>query len=96
VYVTIISNRTSPQRTPRVKAFLDEFLPRLRRFRGVRAIHHYQRPDHGDDMTIIIWNNEEAAEAYRRSDLRRGAEAFERSREARSVREGRPQSYSLS
>ena len=95
MYVTISSNRTFPRQRPQVEAFLEGFLPRLRNFRGVRAIHHYLRPDHGDDVTIIIWNNEEAVRAYRASALIREAEDFERAQQSRSVREGYPLALSL-
>ncbi len=95
MYVTITSNRTSPQQTPMVEAFLAEFLPRLRHFRGVRAIHHYTRPDHGDDMTIIIWENEEAVKAYRASGLMKEVSDFESSQPTKAVREGYPLAISL-
>ncbi len=95
MYVTITSNRTSPHQTPQVEAFLEGFLPRLRRFQGVRAIHHYLRPDHGDDVTIIIWDNEEAVRAYRASGLMKEADTFDRAQRTRAVREGYPLAISL-
>ena len=95
MFVTITSNRTSPHQTPEIEDFLGEFLPRLRAFRGVRAIHHFLRPDHGDDVTIIIWDNEDAVKAYRVSELIREVAAFEQSHNTRVVREGYPLAISL-
>ena len=95
MYVTMTSDKTSPQRTPRVEAFLGEFLPRLRRFQGVRAIHHFPRPDHGDDMTIIIWDSEDAVGVYRTSDLIKEAAAFEKRQRTQVAREACPLAITL-
>ncbi len=95
MYVTITSNRTVPEQAPRVEAFLRDFLPRLRKHPGVRGVYHFLRPDHGDDMTIIIWDDQGAVKAYRTSDLMRKVSAFEQSLGTSASRAGYPLAIAL-
>ncbi len=93
MFITITTSKATPEQFQEVEAFLHEFLPRLKQQPGVLAIYHYARPGQGDESTIIIWENEEAVQAYRRSELIQKAIAFEQAHNLLSTREGYPLIY---
>ena len=93
MFLTITTSKATPEQLQEVETFLHGFLPRLEHQPGVLAVHHYARPEQGDESTIIIWENEEAVQAYRRSDLIQEAIAFEQAHHLPSMREGYPLIY---
>ena len=93
MFITITTSKATPEQLEEIETFLHEFLPRLERQPGLLAIYHYARPEQGDESTIIIWENEEAVQAYRRSDLIQEAIAFEQAHHLPSTREGYPLIY---
>lgn len=93
MFLTITTSKATPEQLQEVETFLYEFLPRLKQQPGVVAIYHYARPEQSDESTIIIWENEEAVQAYRRSDLIKEAVAFEQAHHLPSTREGYPLIY---
>ena len=93
MFITITTSKATPEQLHEVETFLHEFLPRLKQQPGVLAIYHYARPEQGDGSTIIIWENEEAVQAYRRSELLKEAIAFEQAHHLPSTREGYPLIY---
>ena len=90
MYITITGGKVTPEQAPLLEEFLAGFLPRMKEFPGVRAIYHFYRPDKGDDQTIVIWENEEAAKAYRTSALIEEPLAFEQAHNLVTSREGYP------
>lgn len=93
MFITITTSKATPEQFHEVETFLQEFLPRLKQQPGVLSIYHYARPEQGDESTIIIWENEEAVKAYRRSELIQEAMAFEQAHRLPSTREGYPLIY---
>jgi len=93
MFITITTSKATPEQLQKVETFLHEFLPRLKQQPGVLAIYHYARSEQGDGSTIIIWENEEAVQAYRTGDLIKEAIAFERAHNLPSTREGYPLIY---
>lgn len=93
MFMTITTSKATPEQLQEVETFLHEFLPRLKQQPGVLAIYHYVRPEQGDESTIIIWENEEAVQAYRKSELIKEAIAFEQAHHLPSTREGYPLIY---
>ncbi|HLL79187.1 MAG TPA: antibiotic biosynthesis monooxygenase family protein [Ktedonobacteraceae bacterium] len=93
MFITITTSKATPEQFQEVEAFLHEHLPRLKQQPGVLAMYHYARPEQGDESTIIIWENEEAIQAYRRSELIQEAIGFEQAHHLPSTREGYPLIY---
>jgi heme-degrading monooxygenase HmoA len=90
VMISITSSQVTTKTSQQVEAFLQTFLPKMRRFPGVIAIYHFARPDQGDEKTIAIWESAEALKAYRESDLVKEAIAFEKKMGLPSAREAYP------
>jgi heme-degrading monooxygenase HmoA len=59
------------------------------------AAYHFDRPDKGDGVTIIIWPSAEAVREYRESDLMKEVAAFEAQHELPATREGYELTYPL-
>ncbi|HEX9036421.1 MAG TPA: antibiotic biosynthesis monooxygenase [Ktedonobacterales bacterium] len=93
MFITITTSRGTPEQLQAATTFLSSFLPRLEQHPGVIAVYHYTRPEHGDDTTLIIWENEDAVRAYRASDLVREAIVFEQANNLPATREGYPLEY---
>jgi quinol monooxygenase YgiN len=93
MFITITTSRPKEDQSRKVEAFLANFLPRLKQLPGVVAIYHYVRPEHGDDTTLIIWENQEALKKYREGTLVQEAMAFEKELNLPSTREGYPLAY---
>jgi heme-degrading monooxygenase HmoA len=67
--ITITASKATPEQLQEGETFLHEFLPHLEQQAGVIAVYHYIRPEQGDESTVIIWENEAAVQAFRKSDL---------------------------
>lgn len=78
-----------------VEDFLRGFLPRMKQQPGVIAILHYSRPEKGDESTIVVWENQEAVQAYRNGDLLKEAIAVENRLNLPTTREGYPLTLGL-
>jgi heme-degrading monooxygenase HmoA len=91
MYISFTSSRPAKEQSQQLEEFLETFLPRMRKFTGVRAIYHFARPENGEDTTIVIWESEEVMKQYRESELIKEAIAFEKKNKLPSTRE----SYSL-
>ncbi len=96
MFITLTRSQGTPEQLRQAAEFLSKFLPRLKQERGVRAVYHFDRPDQGDDYTIIVWEDEAAARAYRQSELVKEAMAFEQSNKLPATREGYPLGLGLS
>jgi heme-degrading monooxygenase HmoA len=88
MYVTITSGAATPEQAQVVGTFLDEFLPRMVRGTQAVAAYHFEQPDKGATVTLIIWPSKEAVQEYRESDLMREVAAFEASHALEATREG--------
>jgi len=88
--ISITSSQVTGEQAERVEAFLATFLPRMRKFPGVIAIYQYSRPEHGDEKTVAIWEDEAALRRYRESDLVKEAIAFEKQWNLASTRQAYP------
>ena len=67
--ITITTSHLTPEQFRQSEVFLPSFLPKLRTFPGVINLYHYVGPDPHSRTTLVIWNSEEALQAYRQSDL---------------------------
>jgi quinol monooxygenase YgiN len=90
MYITLTRSQGTQEQLHQAAEFLGKFLPRLKRQAGVLAIYHFDRPDKGDDFTIIVWENEDAVKAYRQGELVKEALAFEQAHGLPATREGYP------
>jgi len=90
MYITFTGSKLSTEESREVDRFLAGFIPRFKRQRGVLAIFHVNRPDKGDDVTITVWESEEATKAYRQSELFNEVMAFEKAHNLHITREGYP------
>ena len=70
--------------------YMAAFLPCLKELPGVTAIYHYLRPEHQDDVTIIVWEDQAVLNQYRGSTLFQEAVAYEKEHQIPLVREGFP------
>jgi heme-degrading monooxygenase HmoA len=96
MFITLTSSKVTDEQAREVESLLAEFLPRLKRQPGVLGIYHFRRPDLGDEVTAIVWENEQALRAYRESELIKEAIAFEKAHGLPSSREGYPLIYGVS
>jgi heme-degrading monooxygenase HmoA len=93
MFITVTTSRPKPDQAAEVELFLANFLPRLEQSPGVAAIYHYARLDQGDDITLIIWDSQEAVKNYREGSLFKEAFAFEKELNLDLTREGFPLAY---
>jgi heme-degrading monooxygenase HmoA len=93
MFITFTTSKVTPEQLQEIETFLHEFLPRLKQQPGVLAIYHCARAELRDEITIIIWENEEAVQAYRKGNLIKEAIAFEQAHHLPSTREGYPLIY---
>jgi heme-degrading monooxygenase HmoA len=75
--ITPTSSKVTDKQGVEIENFLSEFLPRLKRQPGELGIYHSRWPANGDEVTTIIWENEQAMNAYRGSILSQKPIAFE-------------------
>ena len=96
MFITLTSSKITVDQARESENFLDDFLPRLKHQPGVMGIYHFQRPDKGDEVTVIVWENEEAMKVYREGELIKEPIAFESLYNIHSSREGYPLIYAVS
>jgi hypothetical protein len=93
MFITFTAGKATPEQSVAVQDFLARFLPRMEREAGAMAAYHFDRPDKGDNVTIVIWPSQEVAMRYREGDLKKEVDAFERAQGLSLTREGHPLSY---
>jgi heme-degrading monooxygenase HmoA len=93
MFITITLSKVDTVQLEKVEKFLAEFLPRFQKQPGVNSIYHFDRPDKGDEVTVVIWESEEAVKAYRQSELIKEAIEFEKANNLPATREGYPLKY---
>ena len=90
MYITITSGKVTAEEGAEVEKFLSGFLPKFKKQPGVLNIYHFFRSDKGEEMTIVIWENEDAVKAYRQGELIKEPIAFEKEHNMITNREGYP------
>jgi hypothetical protein len=93
MFITFTTGKATAEQSVAVRDFLAGFLPRMEREAGAIAAYHFDRPDRGDNVTVIVWPSQEVAMHYRESDLKKEVDAFEKARGLSLTREGYPLSY---
>jgi quinol monooxygenase YgiN len=93
VVISLTTSRVTPAQAQQVERFLQKFLPELEREPGVVAVYHFYRPEPGESTTVIIWESDEARQAYRQSKLIREAVAVEQKLGLASTRDAYPLTY---
>ena len=88
MFITITSSKVDSIQSEKVEKFLAEFLPRFQKQPGVKSIYHFDRPDKGDEVTVVVWESEDAVKAYRQSELIKEAIEFEKANNLPATREG--------
>jgi heme-degrading monooxygenase HmoA len=96
MYVTVTSSKVTPEQSRLADKFLESFLPRLKQQPGALSVLHYNRPDKGDEITVIVWESEAAVAAYRQTALLQEAVAFDKEHGVVTTREGYPLHIGLS
>jgi len=96
MFITLTSSKVTEEQSREVDLFLEGFLPRFKQQPGVLAIFHYNRPEMGDDVTVTVWESEDAVKAYRQSALIKEPLAFESDHKLPTTREGHPLVYAAS
>jgi heme-degrading monooxygenase HmoA len=91
VIISFTSSQVTPEQGRVVEEFLAAFLPRLKAEQpGVVAVYHFTRSDAGEQVTVIVWEDEDARAAYRQSDLIKEALELEQRLGLASTREAYP------
>jgi hypothetical protein len=93
MFITITTGKTTPEQARVVDDFLADFLPRMEQGTKALAAYHFDRPDKGDGVTLIIWPSPEAVREYRESDLMKEVAAFEELNGLPATREGYELTY---
>ena len=93
MFITFTTGTVTAEQSIAVEEFLAGFLPRMEAEAGALAAYHFDRPERGDNVTIIIWPSQEVAMRYREGDLKKEVDAFEKARGLSITREGYPLSY---
>jgi len=93
MFITVTTSRPKPNQAAEVELFLANFLPRVEQVLGVAAIYHYARLEQGEDVTLIIWESQDAVKSYREGSLFKEAFAFEKELNLATTREGYPLAY---
>lgn len=93
MFITITSSKVDSVQLEKVEKFLAEFLPRFQKQPGVNSIYHFDRPDKGDEVTVVVWESEDAVKAYRQSVLIKEVIEFEKANNLPASREGYPLKY---
>ena len=96
MYITSTISRPDADQSRKLQDFLADFLPRMESEAGVQAIYHYTRPQQGDDVTVVIWESQEAAMNYRAGALIREVNRMEKELNLPISREGYPLLYASS
>jgi heme-degrading monooxygenase HmoA len=96
VVISFTSSQVTPEQGRAVEEFLAGFLPRLKAEQpGVVAIYHFTKPEAGEQVTVIVWKDEEARSAYRQSELIKEALELEPRLGLASTREAYPLTLAL-
>ncbi len=95
VSITSTSSRISKEQSDQLTRFLEAYLPRMRKFPGVKGIYHYDQPSTGAPTTLVIWESLEALQNYRGSELIEEAIAFENENAVPGTRDAYPLIFSL-
>jgi heme-degrading monooxygenase HmoA len=94
--ISFTSSKVTPEQGREVEEFLSGFLPRLKTEQpGVVAVYHFKRPQQGEQVTAIIWENDDVRAAYRESDLIKEALEVEQRLGLASAREAYPLTLAL-
>lgn len=96
MFITLTHSQGEADQLRQADEFLASFLPRLKQEPGVLGVYHFNRPDKGDDYTLIIWQDEDSMKAYRQSSLVKEAIAFEKTNNLPATREGYPLTFATS
>lgn len=91
--ISLTKSQVTGEQAQRVEEFLHGLLPRMQRQPGVVAIYHYHDAGRGESTTAVIWESDEARQAYRQSELIKEAIAFEQKLGLASAREAYPLTY---
>jgi quinol monooxygenase YgiN len=93
MFISFTTSKATPEQAKAVRDFLAGFLPRMEREAGALAAYHFDRPDRGDDITIVIWPSREVAMKYREGELINEVRTFEETQGLLVTREGYELSY---
>jgi hypothetical protein len=93
MFITFTTGKATAEQSIAVREFLAGLLPRMEREAGAIAAYHFDRPDQGDNVTVVIWPSQEVAMQYREGQLKKEVDAFEKARGLSVTREGYPLSY---
>jgi heme-degrading monooxygenase HmoA len=94
--ISFTTSTVTPEQGREVESFLGEFLPRLKEEQpGVVAVYHFTKPDTGEEVTAIVWSDEDARVAYRQSELIKEALVLEQRLGLASAREAYPLTLAL-
>ena len=74
--ITITTSHLTPEQFRKSEDFLPGFLAKLKTVPGVVNVYHYVGPDAYSRNTLVIWENEQALQAYRSSDVIKEANGF--------------------
>jgi quinol monooxygenase YgiN len=96
MYITLTTSKPDTEQARKLEAFLADFLPRMEREAGIVAIYHYTRPEQGEDVTVVIWESQEAAMNYRAGALIQEVNRMEKELNLPVTREGYPLLYASS
>lgn len=95
--ISFTSSPVTPEQGREVDEFLGEFLPRMKAQQpGVVAIYTFTKTENGEQVTAIIWSDEEARAAYLDSELIKEVGAFEERMGVPVTRESYPVTLALS
>jgi heme-degrading monooxygenase HmoA len=95
MFISVTTSRVTPEQAEQVEAFLHTFLPKVQREPGVRAIYHFYRAERSESTTLIVWETDEARQAYRQSPLIQEAAEFEQKMGLAGTRESYPLTYAF-
>lgn len=69
MFITITSRKADSVQIDIVENFLSKFLPRLRRQPDVEPVYHFKRQDKSDEITVTVWDNDDALKASLQIEL---------------------------
>jgi hypothetical protein len=96
VLISFTSSKVTPEEGRVVDEFLADFLPCLKGEQaGVVAVYHFTKPEAGEEVTVIVWEDEEARAAYRETELIKEALELEQRLGLASTREAYPLTLAL-
>ncbi len=95
MHITLTNTKETAQGRAETEKFLSDFLPRFRKYPGVKAVYSYYSKEKGEGITITIWENEEAVKSYWNSELINETKAFSEKSNVPITRESHPLFISL-